>query len=356
MRFLPRELDRDLGYTPYAWLVYALPFVADPFWKGRPLPEVLVTLLGLAAFLVFYFAGFWKRGTAILPVVAGLTALGVAFSPHNGGALCFYIYAASHAARSGPPRRAILVVAAVIVVAGAAALLLATPVHYFVVAAIFCVMIGGVNIHFMEVDGKNALLRATQEEVARLARTAERERIARDLHDLLGHTLSVIVLKSELASKLAHRDTEAAIREIKDVEAISRQALSEVRAAVTGFRSSVPTEISRAETALAAAGIAFVPEVEAMALAPGQESVLALAIREAVTNVVRHAGAHSCRLRLFRSQGDARLVIEDDGRGGLAAEGSGLSSMRERLAALGGTLERSGENGTRLLIQIPLAT
>jgi two-component system, NarL family, sensor histidine kinase DesK len=354
MRFLPKELDRDLGYTPYAWLVYAVPFLADPFWKGRSLSEILVTLLGLVAFLVLYFAGFWKRGPAILPVVAGLTALGVAFSAHNSGALCFYIYAAGHAARSGPPRRAIQVIAAVIVVAGVATRVLATPVHYFVVAALFSVIIGGVNIHFIEVERKNTLLRATQEEVARLARTAERERIARDLHDLLGHTLSVIVLKSELASKLAHRDTEAAIREIKDVETISRQALSEVRAAVTGFRSSVPAEIARAEMALAAAGIAFVPEVEAMALPPGPESVLALAIREAVTNVVRHAGAHSCRLRLFRWQGDARLVIEDDGRGGLAAEGSGLSSMRERLAALGGTLERSGENGTRLLIQIPL--
>jgi two-component system, NarL family, sensor histidine kinase DesK len=356
MRILPRELERDLGFTPYAWLVYVVPFVADPIWRGRPWPEILFTLLGLAAFLLLYFAGYWRQGTGVLPVLAGLTALGVAFAPLNGGSLCFYIYAAGHAARSGPPRTALYAIAVIIAAAGGATLGFGAPGGHFVVAAVFSVIVGGVNIHFGEVDRKNTLLRASQEEVARLARTAERERIARDLHDLLGHTLSVIVLKSELATKLAPRDTEAAIREIRDVEAISRQALSEVRAAVAGFRSSVPAEISRAETALAAAGIAFVPEVEALALPPGPENVLALAIREAVTNVVRHAGAHSCRLRLERQAGDARLLIEDDGRGGLAAEGSGLSSMRERLHALGGTLERSGENGTRLVIQIPLVS
>jgi two-component system sensor histidine kinase DesK len=276
------------------------------------------------------------------------------FAPWNGGALAFFIYAAAHAAWTGPPRFAVRVVLVIIAAAGLESLLLRLPPYFGIVATLFAALIGGINIHFAEVSRKNAKLRLAQEDVERLAQIAERERIARDLHDLLGHTLSVIVLKAELASKLAERDPARALQEIRDVERVSRQALGEVRAAVVGYRASLAAELERAQHALDAAGVAFEPRVEPLPLPPPQESVMALAIREAVTNVVRHAGARRCRVLLERAPGSVRLEIADDGKGGLAPEGTGLTSMRERIAALGGTLERSGSTGTRLTISLPL--
>jgi two-component system sensor histidine kinase DesK len=163
------------------------------------------------------------------------------------------------------------------------------------------------------------------------------------------------VLKSELAAKLAGSDPGRAAAEIRDVETTAREALQQVRAAVTGYRSTVDDELRRAREALRAAGVAFEPVVEAVGLPPAQEGVLALVIREAVTNVVRHAGAAACRLRLRRGAETVELHIEDDGRGGEAAEGFGLQAMRERIAALGGSLEREGGRGTRLHVVLPLA-
>ena len=220
---------------------------------------------------------------------------------------------------------------------------------------VFTALIGSViiqQLHRKRLD--RALLRA-QEEVERLAKMAERERIARDLHDLLGHTLSVIVLKSELASRLAATDTPRAIQEIRDVERISREALSEVRAAVRGYRSSgIANEFRQAREALETAGIHVEAAVGAPPLTPTQENVFALALREAVTNVVRHAHATVCRLSLCQSGSWCELEIADNGRGGVLQEGSGLRGMRERVEALGGAIERDSSSGTLLRIRVPV--
>jgi len=199
------------------------------------------------------------------------------------------------------------------------------------------------------------LLRA-QEEIEHLAKVAERERIARDLHDVLGHTLSVIALKSELASKLMERDPQQAGNEIREVEQISRQALSEVRDAIRGYRAKgLAAELAQAKTTLETAGLTVQCDAAStVQLPPMQESVLALAVREAVTNVVRHAGARTCRLRLEQENGSCRLEIQDDGRGGSSLEGNGLRGMRERVQMLGGTLDRISDDGTTLTITLPI--
>jgi two-component system sensor histidine kinase DesK len=193
-----------------------------------------------------------------------------------------------------------------------------------------------------------------QEEVERLAKTAERERIARYLHDLLGHTLSLITLKSELAGKLIEDDPERAGREIREVERISREALREVRTAVAGYRSAgIAEELERTRLALEAADVQLEYFAAPVELQPAQETVLALALREAVTNVIRHAAARTCRVALEQTAVEVRLEVRDDGRGGSAPEGIGLASMRERVEALGGRLERPAGNGTSLRIVLP---
>jgi two-component system sensor histidine kinase DesK len=194
-----------------------------------------------------------------------------------------------------------------------------------------------------------------QEEVEHLAKVAERERIARDLHDVLGHTLSVIVLKSELASKLAERDPARAVQEIKDVERISREALAQVRSTVRGYHSlSLHAEAEQATATLKAAGVKVECSFALANIPASHEGVLALALREAVTNVIRHAKANCCALRLRPVDGGCELEIKDDGCGRMSPEGIGLTGMRHRVEALGGKLERDVNSGTRLVITLPV--
>ena len=209
---------------------------------------------------------------------------------------------------------------------------------------------------------KDAALRLSQEEVRRLASTAERERIGRDLHDLLGHTLSMVALKSDLAARLVEQDPAAARREIQEVAGGARQALDQVRRAVSGIRAAgLAAELAAARMLLETDGVEFGYEIgdggDRSALPPGVESVLALTVREAVTNIQRHARAHSARVGFSVEDGEAVLWIEDDGRGGAIVPGNGLSGMRERLEAARGSL-RVGPGpagGTRLEARLPLA-
>lgn len=209
-------------------------------------------------------------------------------------------------------------------------------------------------MRYAEVGRANERLRLAQDEVERLAKVAERERIARDVHDVLGHTLSLIVLKSELAARLAERDVGRAADEIRDVERIARDSLAELRQAIAGYRAAgIPAELERARSTLETAGIRVECDADAVALTPEQEGVLALAIREAVTNVVRHARARSCRLQLRQSGRECTFEIQDDGRNPAGGEGFGLAGMRERVEALGGSLVRDLANGTKLVLTMP---
>ena len=206
---------------------------------------------------------------------------------------------------------------------------------------------------------KDAALKLSHDEVRRLAALAERERIGRDLHDLLGHTLSLVALKSELAGRLLDSDATAARRELDEVSRVARDALVQVRSAVTGIRAAgLAAELASAKLLLESGGIAFDYEVAGGALAPEVEMVLALALREAVTNIQRHAQAHSARVELATEGNDAVLRIRDDGRGGAIAPGNGLCGMRERIEALGGRLrvDSTPGRGTCVEARLPCAT
>ena len=168
--------------------------------------------------------------------------------------------------------------------------------------------------------------------------------------------LSVITLKSELAGKLIDRDPERAGKEIREVEEISRQALSDVRDAIRGYRSKgLVAELAQAKTTLETAGLAVQCDAATTIKLPAvQESVLSLAVREAVTNVVRHAQARTCRLRLEQQNGTCHWKLKTMAQGFPTIEGNGLRGMRERVEMLGGTLDRSTEAGTTLIITLPL--
>ena len=173
-----------------------------------------------------------------------------------------------------------------------------------------------------------------------LTLVAERDRVARDVHDVLGHSLTVVSVKAELAARLVHVDPDRAEAELRDVQALARQALAEVRATVGGLRvARIEDELSDAATALRATGIEADLPGDAAALEPRHRAVAAWVLREAVTNVVRHSGAARCRVEL----GAERVAVLDDGRGLTGTVlGNGLRGLRERVEASGGRLRVGG--------------
>ncbi|MFE7772527.1 sensor histidine kinase [Streptomyces sp. NPDC057445] len=201
-------------------------------------------------------------------------------------------------------------------------------------------------------------LRATRQELARTAVEKERLRFSRDLHDLLGHTLSVIVVKSEAARRLAPRDLDAALAQVSDIEAVGRQALTEIREAVTGYREgSLATELDRARDALSTVGIEPVVRRSGPPLEPATEALLSWVVRESVTNAVRHSEASHCEIEVSGTPERVALLITDNGRGvGSGTPGSGLRGLAERVAAAGGTLESgpATRGGFRVAAELPV--
>jgi len=198
---------------------------------------------------------------------------------------------------------------------------------------------------------RNIEVLAVREENARLALDDERNRFARDLHDILGHSLTVITVKAELANRLVDVDLDRARAELDDLERLSRDALSDVRRAVEGYRElTLPGELARARTALSAAEIAADLPNSTDEVPTDRRELFAWTVREGITNVIRHSGASRCTVLL----GEHEVEVRDDGRGPCGnGAGNGLTGLRERAAALGGTVvTRSLEPGFSLKVVV----
>ena len=383
---------KRLDFGDFFALAYLVFFFLEPLAR-RSASFWLESLGILCTFLALWFGFIYSRSSLQKrSIIAVLALLGGAVIPrNNAGGACFLIYVASLIpyAFSVLPWQLGLIGADLFLMYGL------ERWQHFPLSAIsftlfFAVVGGGANLFFAEKERTNCKLQRKQEEIEALAAVAERERIARDLHDVLGHTLSVIVLKSELANRLLERHLEwhlerqserqlarqperqpsleqldpetlrRACTEIADVERTARTALAEVREAIGGYRArALGAEIEAARQTLATAGVTLTTEGELRpaALSAAEETVFALALREAVTNIVRHAEASTCRLRLVEDNGRHRLSIEDNGRHPTAAaEGNGLRGMRERVEALGGQFSLTRRAGTQLQIELPVRT
>ena len=293
-------------------------------------------------------------------VIAGaFTALGIAAVWFLSTATVFFIYAAGFAAGGSSRRvaRRWFVALSLLLLVLAVVSQVNVPFRLFAFAgpAVLVWLIGGSVLTETENRREAARLRVDNVRIERLATLGERERIARDLHDLLGHTLTGIVVRAQLIRRVAEADPARAVAEAADVERLARDALTEVRATVSGWRHhALDTEIDHARDVLAAAGVELLAHVDTkVSMSPAVEAALALAVREAVTNVVRHAGARACRIEILSDGDDVRLTVADDGRGGSGPDGSGLSGMRERITALGGRVDRRSEGGTTLAATVP---
>jgi two-component system, NarL family, sensor histidine kinase DesK len=340
-------------------LLYALGVFIVPVARGADWPLWAFTGASLLIFAYLYWDFLHRRDVSpkrALMNIGLMVMLGTALMSINVAGVTYILYASALAPLVLPVRRAVqlfvLLAAAVLL----ELLLLDTPdrlvIGSWVTFLIFAT--GGTTLFLGERERQHAQLQRASEEIEGLATLAERERIARDLHDVLGHTLSVIALKSELASQLAETDMARAAVEIRDVEIVAREALSEVRAAVEGYRGrGFSGELQRAKQALSASGVSLDADIEPIVLVPKLETVLALVLREAVTNVMRHAKASKCRIRLHRTNSSLVLTVADNGIGGVRPEGSGLVGMLERVRSAGGRLDIDGANGVAICATFP---
>jgi two-component system sensor histidine kinase DesK len=343
----------------YIWLAYSAFFLIQPILSHSRRLWIECGVI-YAIFLVIYVSYMKARTTRQRHLLlVAFYLLGMISLPITTGASSFFVYSAAFlpfVVASTPIIITIFVVQALGLLAEGWAL----HINFIalLLTSFLMLVVGASNTFIARQKRADTKLRMANEEIEQLAAVAERERIARDLHDVLGHTLSVIVLKAELAGRLIERDPQRAAQEIADVERTARTALSEVREAIGGYRSQgLPAEMELARSTLQAAGVTLSCETPLPHLHATEETVLCLAVREAVTNIVRHARATHCRIGFNISvDGYHSLLITDDGdhpKLHEVQEGNGLRGMRERVQSLGGRLSITTEPGVTLLIELP---
>ncbi|GHJ37965.1 sensor histidine kinase [Streptomyces sp. TS71-3] len=360
------------GFALLPWLLVGLGSVSSLVHGGTPLPWLAG--LGLAVFNSLYsvvvFRAFDKakreaRCTRWMLAVMAVAAFGLA-AGYGGSWLVFLPLLALAGGAVLRGRAMARVVFGITVLAGATA---AVRIGWDAIEYAYGTFISGmVTAAILALSETVKELRATREELARTAVERERLRFSRDLHDLLGHTLSVVVVKAEAARRVAPRDLDAALAHVTDIESVGRQALTEIREAVTGYREgSLSTELDRARSALGAAGVEPVVTRSGPPLTAQQEALLGWVVREAVTNVVRHSRADRCEITVAGSGERLRLGVLDNGRGPAAAVvpdgttgrtvgGTGLKGLTERLAAAGGSLTagRGPRGGFLVTAELPV--
>lgn len=324
----------------------------DPYQRGAPWIEWIWTGLAFAIFLILCViaAIYWSRKRIMAGVCIAMALLAAMFTSYRPNGIFFFIFVAAF----GPLAVGGSIPGSVAIIVGTILLILVEwrlvwppeVLPYMPYIAATQAFLVGMAITFVA---------RQQTALRQILKTTERERIARDLHDILGHTLSVVILKSELAGRLLEQDPGRAKTEIGDVERISRNALAEIREAISGYRTgNLQAEFDRAESTLKTAGITVERRLEETGIPVAQERVLSMVLREAVTNVIRHAEAKRCRLTLQREDTVYRLQVRDDGRGRIEREGSGMRGIRERVAAIGGSVSWNTGSGTDLTVTVPV--
>jgi two-component system sensor histidine kinase DesK len=352
------------------WLLYLGSPVSDLAGGGHSAVVTVVAALGLLAFVVSYLAIVFLRTNTpymqerwVYGVLAAQATLAFTLSATLGKDwLVMFVYVAVACGAALPGTHSRWAIPAVTGALAGVGAWVDSSGDLYPALVIPSALVGFAMVGVRQLVRTMRELREARETVAHLAATEERLRLARDLHDLLGHSLSLITLKSELAGRMLPDRPQDAAQQVADIEKVSRQALVDVREAVSGYRRpTLAAELASARSALDSAGIAVrIHQPERLpGLTRDGEGALAWALREAVTNVVRHSGALGCVIALSATPdgGAATLTVSDDGRGPADghAPGNGLTGLTERLILAGGTLHtgRTGDGGFRLTATVP---
>ncbi|MEO9077862.1 MAG: sensor histidine kinase [Rhodanobacter sp.] len=351
---------RAAGHSPasYAWnLLWSFWVFLGPLFDHVGPGFWWTLVLGYPVFLLIFLLSFVRPVAEVNGYVGALVVVTALSMPWNPAAWSYAVFACAMIPYQGSwvaSGLRMAVIQGLLVLEG---IFLHWPWYVFLILIGVCTSTGiGALAGRMAWD-KNSKLRMSHDQIRRLAATAERERIGRDLHDLLGHTLSLITLKLELSRKLFDRDPEAAKREVEEAEKVARHALAEVRSAVSGIRATdLAAELASAQLLLESSGVHLEYNASPINLPVEIERGLSLVLREAVTNISRHATASAVHIELRREQANICMQIDDNGRGGVVRDGNGISGMRERVCAMGGSLGVKSPvgGGTQVRVIVPL--
>ncbi|WP_346838458.1 histidine kinase [Microbulbifer sp. SAOS-129_SWC] len=348
-------------FAPWVWLIFLGFYAFRPLVAPMTSAEWLLFGAGLGLFLWAYFRALHRCHAA--PYIWLITLVGAVEAPFNAGASALFIYAAAFSGNRLPQRQAGAHLAALLAVIGLESWLLQLSPAFWLPASLVSMAVGTMGI-LDRVQSAAARQQAhDRDEIERLAKVAERERIARDMHDVIGHHLSSIALKSELAGRLlAHAGTspmslEQARHQLDEVQQLARAALSQARETIAGYRRrELRAELQQLRQWLQEQGFRVELAMALEQLTPRIESAAALILLEACTNIQRHSDGDRVALECRQRADCLQLRVADNGRASNIVEGNGLRGMRERARALGGQMRYHTEAGMQLEVELPLET
>jgi len=353
-------IETPLGEKPQFYLIYLLFYFFPWIFKTPSANDILAAVMAIALFVPIYLHGASQAGALRLVNISAILLISFAVSPFFGSHGVFLIYAMALAGFLENERHAWITLVALVLSYG----LFSWLTHQEWWDWGFPIFIGTMTAIGSIATSRRAYqadqMHREQELKRQLATESERERISQDLHDLLGQTLTMVALKSEVAEKLFDRNPEQAKQEIVEIRKAARIALKDVREAVAGMNvTNLAAELKRAKSILTSAKVRFSIIGELPILNSKADQVLGLAFREAVTNIVRHSNANHVTLNLMRSQTGMQILIFDNGHGNtVIEEGSGLTGLRKRVSKLGGettigNMRFKQKNGFGVTIELP---
>jgi len=360
---LNRKLNRDeiqqdkvlVGDKPIFYLVYMIFYFAPWVFQSPKWIDIAVAAIVLVIFVPVHFWSFGTTGRYRLVAIFVLELFALISAPFHLSFGVFHIYAAAQAGLQPTLKKSAITLAIcslAFVTIGYSFQRSWIEMGFILVMAMF---IWVTCMTEFEKDRRQSVLIRERELDKQHASLMERERIAGDLHDLLGHTLTMVALKSEIANKLLEVDPKRAQQEILEINQESRSALKNVRAAVTGITSTtLLKEIENAEIALRAAKVSFTVLGDVPKLSIEKDKAASLAIREAVTNVVRHSDATAVKLSFSRDTTDHTVTFEDNGSKVDNPEGSGLTGLRRRIENIGGEAIIDMLDGVKIEAKLPV--
>jgi len=339
------------------WEIYAVLLFLGFFFFYFPqlsATEIAFSIIGLLTFLPLYFYTHWRTGLSTLIPIFSVVGLGFILSPINPGASVFFTYAAGLSGLLLRGRVAIAITILIGAVFIASCLVLQRPVAYLLGHVFLVVVVAAIYMQVRRSELSTERLLRREEEIEALTAYSERRRITADLHDVLGQTFSLINVKAALCRKLLISDPEKAFRELDDLAEAARSALEQVRATIYGYDMLVLVdELTVTATHLDAAGIALTINRTDLALSSSVDAMLALILRECVTNIVRHSKARKCTIDIRATGSNVEMIVADNGVGFVAGDGRGLRGITERAARIGGEVDIDNSNGTKIRVSIP---
>lgn len=340
--------------NPTLYLVYLVFFFVPMLFQPLGPWDVGAAALAIAVFIPLHYLGFNAPPLLRIATIAGFMVLATATAPFINGNSVFFVYAAASAGFLRPVRLSTLVfvIAAIVYLAGAWAF----ERHPFEISVAMLIAIIVWVSCFSTSEGIYESERAERARALDLQQASliERERIARDLHDLLGHTLTLVSLKADLVERLVESDPQRARRELQSLQSSSREALADIRATLSGLTvTTVEAELKNAISALDTAGISLQIRGDVPQLNAPQDAAFGLMLREAITNVIRHSSASAVEIRFAREDGVYSLAVSDNGEAAAVQEGNGLNGLRRRLEQVGGMLTVRQRDGVHLRAMVP---